>query len=193
MLKKELQLDDFEHNDIHYYETNHRFVKSYTLSISKEQAKVGKRSLKLTYDFGGWTSGNGGMYIVFKRKLVSTQRPVKFGLWVYGDGHSPWLRATFIDGNGARKIVNLTEDSIDWVGWKYVDLPIASNWSLPIRLEQIYAVETNKDLQGNENYKGELYFDQLRFVDRKSTRLNSSHVAISYAVFCLKKKIYTRI
>src|SRR5690625_6524056 len=28
--------------------------------------------------------------------------------------------------------------------------------------------------------------------DRKSTRLNSSHVAISYAVFCLKKKI-TRI
>src|SRR5690625_4866579 len=26
-------------------------------------------------------------------------------------------------------------------------------------------------------------------VDRKSTRLNSSHVASSYAVFCLKKKI----
>src|SRR3712207_7869019 len=28
-------------------------------------------------------------------------------------------------------------------------------------------------------------------VDRKSTRLNSSHANISYAVFCLKKKIYT--
>src|SRR5207253_10960245 len=28
-------------------------------------------------------------------------------------------------------------------------------------------------------------------VDRKSTRLNSSHVAISYAVFCLKKKTRT--
>src|SRR5690625_2583140 len=28
------------------------------------------------------------------------------------------------------------------------------------------------------------------FGDRKSTRLNSSHVAISYAVFCLKKKKY---
>src|SRR5439155_17311117 len=27
-----------------------------------------------------------------------------------------------------------------------------------------------------------------RLGDRKSTRLNSSHVAISYAVFCLKKK-----
>src|SRR5690554_7359045 len=29
-------------------------------------------------------------------------------------------------------------------------------------------------------------------VDRKSTRLNSSHVRISYAVFCLKKKNATR-
>src|SRR5690606_41624633 len=28
--------------------------------------------------------------------------------------------------------------------------------------------------------------------DRKSTRLNSSHVKISYAVFCLKKKKYKR-
>src|SRR5690625_6867948 len=30
---------------------------------------------------------------------------------------------------------------------------------------------------------------ELDTEDRKSTRLNSSHVAISYAVFCLKKKI----
>src|SRR5690625_5637296 len=29
---------------------------------------------------------------------------------------------------------------------------------------------------------------EVRKQDRKSTRLNSSHVAISYAVFCLKKK-----
>src|SRR5207249_11050813 len=30
---------------------------------------------------------------------------------------------------------------------------------------------------------------EIRVGDRKSTRLNSSHVSISYAVFCLKKKI----
>src|SRR3712207_8351801 len=30
-----------------------------------------------------------------------------------------------------------------------------------------------------------------RLLDRKSTRLNSSHANISYAVFCLKKKINT--
>ena len=31
---------------------------------------------------------------------------------------------------------------------------------------------------------------QIGIADRKSTRLNSSHVVISYAVFCLKKKHY---
>src|SRR5256885_3536905 len=29
--------------------------------------------------------------------------------------------------------------------------------------------------------------------DRKSTRLNSSHLVISYAVFCLKKKLYDAV
>src|SRR5437870_7592524 len=33
------------------------------------------------------------------------------------------------------------------------------------------------------------YQTVMAILDRKSTRLNSSHVAISYAVFCLKKKI----
>src|SRR5690554_3625467 len=40
----------------------------------------------------------------------------------------------------------------------------------------------HKDHLGNE---GDL---KAGGVDRKSTRLNSSHVRISYAVFCLKKK-----
>src|SRR5690625_6041372 len=38
------------------------------------------------------------------------------------------------------------------------------------------------NLQDGFNMRGNI-------LDRKSTRLNSSHVAISYAVFCLKKKI----
>src|SRR3989442_8299584 len=37
-----------------------------------------------------------------------------------------------------------------------------------------------------EHLKGSCPYKML--IDRKSTRLNSSHVRISYAVFCLKKK-----
>src|SRR5690554_7357919 len=39
------------------------------------------------------------------------------------------------------------------------------------------------------NTLGQQILDQEdKVLDRKSTRLNSSHVRISYAVFCLKKK-----
>src|SRR5688500_19672371 len=34
--------------------------------------------------------------------------------------------------------------------------------------------------------------DAIKAADRKSTRLNSSHLVISYAVFCLKKKKISR-
>src|ERR1039457_7369297 len=44
------------------------------------------------------------------------------------------------------------------------------------------------------DYRGSLMWHEGEYVfkqdvtDRKSTRLNSSHLVISYAVFCLKKK-----
>src|SRR5690625_5883077 len=48
-----------------------------------------------------------------------------------------------------------------------------------------------KDFE-DESYRFGHLMDDLHKIDiprdRKSTRLNSSHVAISYAVFCLKKK-----
>src|SRR2546426_7045073 len=37
-------------------------------------------------------------------------------------------------------------------------------------------------------YAAWVHPDRCRSEDRKSTRLNSSHLVISYAVFCLKKK-----
>src|SRR2546427_6114380 len=37
------------------------------------------------------------------------------------------------------------------------------------------------------------HYDTVRNGDRKSTRLNSSHSQISYAVFCLKKKKTVRL
>src|SRR5438477_1503988 len=43
------------------------------------------------------------------------------------------------------------------------------------------AVDQHVDLRRTKSVEGE---------DRKSTRLNSSHMSISYAVFCLKKKKY---
>src|SRR5690625_5927579 len=51
-----------------------------------------------------------------------------------------------------------------------------------------FAIKMKRTLQKGKPI--DVAFEQLLFQDRKSTRLNSSHVAISYAVCCLKKKIY---
>src|SRR5256885_4123313 len=52
-------------------------------------------------------------------------------------------------------------------------------------LKQKTKQKKNKD----KHKKQHLHFGRLRRAeDRKSTRLNSSHLVISYAVFCLKKK-----
>src|SRR5690625_5706441 len=44
------------------------------------------------------------------------------------------------------------------------------------------------DLVQNRDAQLDMNLSDYLSGDRKSTRLNSSHVAISYAVFCLKKK-----
>src|SRR3712207_8737029 len=42
--------------------------------------------------------------------------------------------------------------------------------------------------RAHDPFDKEVVYDSGGQVDRKSTRLNSSHANISYAVFCLKKK-----
>src|SRR5699024_12508648 len=57
---------------------------------------------------------------------------------------------------------------------------------------------TTKPSEVSDKIKGEVYNVLAQITnyqydpDRKSTRLNSSHVSISYAVFCLKQKNSSR-
>src|SRR5256885_13931518 len=48
-------------------------------------------------------------------------------------------------------------------------------------------------MQGPEGPRSSAWSSRGSLPDRKSTRLNSSHLVISYAVFCLKKKKKQRV
>src|SRR2546429_5715506 len=52
----------------------------------------------------------------------------------------------------------------------------------------IHAPKESLYVQKESLYVEQDYADRFQSQDRKSTRLNSSHGYISYAVFCLKKK-----
>src|SRR5690625_5781925 len=81
---------------------------------------------------------------------------------------------------------------------KYLDL-LAKKYDNEEKVAtEIMNLESILDLpKGTEHFVSDLHGEYQAFQhvlrngsgkDRKSTRLNSSHVAISYAVFCLKKK-----
>src|SRR5699024_12803824 len=65
-------------------------------------------------------------------------------------------------------------------------LPICKIKQIPIvsRSNPLYFELLSQKLSNLKFFAFSLNFE----LDRKSTRLNSSHVSISYAVFCLKKK-----
>src|SRR5688572_32235870 len=80
------------------------------------------------------------------------------------------------------------------------DLPVAGQPLNTIVVGQLERLKPAQNIGGLPDHQPEVApvdrnFFELQYrtaLDRKSTRLNSSHSQISYAVFCLKKKKITR-
>src|SRR5690606_39441612 len=82
--------------------------------------------------------------------------------------------------------------------WEYDVVAPGYKYNMPdvnaaIGLAQLEQAETFREgrmdvAQYYYDHLAECDWMDLPVLDRKSTRLNSSHVKISYAVFCLKKK-----
>src|SRR5690606_39696810 len=98
-------------------------------------------------------------------------RPLQSSLFPY----TTLFRSTLYDH--LQEIISVKPEM--WEGWLYVH-------TMPGKRER-----SNKRRR-NQSYwpcrVGTRYYMMISPRDRKSTRLNSSHVKISYAVFCLKKK-----
>src|SRR5699024_11387423 len=91
----------------------------------------------------------------------------------------PRTVATFFEGSKAASIIEKTFDYTEPIGMViYVVLIIAFTYFYTF--VQVNPEQMAENLQKQGGY--------IPGIDRKSTRLNSSHVSISYAVFCLKKK-----
>src|SRR3712207_8845724 len=58
---------------------------------------------------------------------------------------------------------------------------------LVFNMDEVDFIYLNRQIK-ELDFDRSLFVDLYKRLDRKSTRLNSSHANISYAVFCLKKK-----
>src|SRR5260221_8158680 len=68
-------------------------------------------------------------------------------------------------------------------GWSHGHRDVSGGWLRPTVFGAVDGLVTNASLIAGLGGGG-----VSAHTDRKSTRLNSSHTVISYAVFCLKKK-----
>src|SRR5690554_7722075 len=84
--------------------------------------------------------------------------------------------------------------NIDVISVKYIEYlnnNIESNDEYNVLVTEIETEDKTvyrMTASNNKLEKDDLPYRYFKYKDRKSTRLNSSHVRISYAVFCLKKK-----
>src|SRR5690625_7006106 len=100
-------------------------------------------------------------------------------------------------GEGDEGESNGEADSIETVGDDIEDATELTLWTFAPNHVDFYvdaAERWNEDHSDQpiklkaETYRADQMHNNLLLADRKSTRLDSSHVAISYPVFCLKKK-----
>src|SRR5436305_7405268 len=111
-----------------------------------------------------------------------------------------WLIAFDLDGTLAESKRPLSEDMaatlarllavtdvavISGGDWPQFEKQVASRLPAAAALDRLWLMPTT----GTKLYRFINGAWRAVYADRKSTRLNSSHVRSSYAVFCLKKKI----
>src|SRR5699024_11782128 len=96
-----------------------------------------------------------------------------------------WKPLAICSKGGGETVKRLLKDKR---GEGFVDvcvlvLAIAMVLALVVRIAPVFVAKQNLDVFADELVRTA----EINGQDRKSTRLNSSHVSISYAVFCLKK------
>ncbi|HEX9161156.1 MAG TPA: phosphodiester glycosidase family protein [Thermoanaerobaculia bacterium] len=169
--KAPVVLDDFEStNGLKISAT--RSAANFSRAMRPDPVRRGTSSLRLAYDLRN-QRGISAAGIRWDPSREIDSRPRRIGIWVFGDGSHHDLRGNYRDGTGALKIVNFTttpgsllstcnrrRGGIDWIGWKYIEVPIPRDAVVPLQWERIYLVETNDRCDNAST----LYFDDLRAV-----------------------------
>ena len=148
-----------------------------TFTAATERVHSGRRSGQLAFDFKVENAAGTAAASARHRPAIKIAgRPVRIGVWVYGDGSRHWLRGLYFDGNGVPKDVDFTAEprpvpatkedcrrrsgGINWTGWKYVQTDVPADAVLPLTWDRLSVIEPNDVCDA----ASAIHFDDLRAV-----------------------------
>lgn len=110
--------------------------------------------LKMEYDFSQSTAIRAASAIA-PEPIPLPGQPLAIGAWVYGHGKGEWTAFTVTDGSN--RTFSIYGPYVTWTGWRYVEVPISTDLTLPLRFNRFYTIETGASRQ----YTGEVLVDDL--------------------------------
>src|SRR5699024_445486 len=117
---------------------------------------------------------------------------IQIGMNLGNVGEEPVLTTVKHDGKDINVYIEVEEIAYDSIE-DLTDIEVETPLGTTVAIADVVEVQEGKSPEAIDRRDGRMYASLSanilgNDVDRKSTRLNSSHVSISYAVFCLKKK-----
>ncbi|MFD1179292.1 S-layer homology domain-containing protein [Paenibacillus puldeungensis] len=120
----------------------------------------------------GWTEEKRA---ALEDQYTAKAMPKKFGLWYYsgdenGDGISDnydcMSTAYFKYGpDGKKGSLKLTpNEHMEWVGWKWVEVDVPQDWTMPIKFDYMMISNINKATPVSKDYRTTLMVDDLKYI-----------------------------
>src|SRR5699024_1041551 len=176
-------------NDIFGYDNNELLGESIHILVPQERHNVHKKQIE-SYNKNASNRQIGVGRDLYGIKKDGTKFPVEVGLNPFTIEGDKYVMAILIDISVRKKhekqIKDLNKKLEHRINERTLEL---EKTVIDLEAEIKRREEAESKILESLRVERELNELKTKFLsDRKSTRLNSSHVSISYAVFCLKKK-----
>ncbi|MEO6487921.1 MAG: phosphodiester glycosidase family protein, partial [Thermoanaerobaculia bacterium] len=86
-----------------------RGTAAFTFAMRPNPVRIGTRSGWLSWNFTNSPAGTSAAYAQHPALIPISDRPLRIGIWVYGDGSRHWIRANLRDANNVLLTVDFTQ------------------------------------------------------------------------------------
>ncbi|WP_168735967.1 S-layer homology domain-containing protein [Cohnella fermenti] len=162
-----LMLENFEAGSAGVVRLNPKRVVSASASIETDPQHVrnGTYSLRIDYDMIDVVDNPSQLELYpASGNIAIAGKPIKVGMWVYGNNDGHLLTTKFRDSGGSSFTPEYYEDEtigVNWTGWKYIEVEVPQNKIEGSSLELLFQLKQSDMAKKN---KGSIWIDDVQLI-----------------------------